>query len=242
MSEALIVAFTNTKGGVSKSTLSSHLVLWLRDRGVSVALLDADGKQRSSSNWITKAAPDVPVAVVTYAPEGQPEPYASVAEEIQAKLAELATHADVIVADTPGHANEAAHTVTLLCDIAVVPLQPSKLDVRAIRDAFKFIFVAQRVSNGNKARPVVVLTNTGKRDVQAKRLRQTIAETLGVPVLASQMRRLAAFLDSADTSVHRMKGPQAQNAALDIDAIFSELLREALPALCAPKLQEAANE
>jgi hypothetical protein len=102
----------------------------------------------------------------------------------------------------------------------------------------------QRVSNGNKAKPRIVLTNTGKRDVQARRLRRTIAEALDVPVLNAQMRRLAAFLDSPDTSVHRMKGKQAMNAAADIDAIFSELelLADHLAVLKTPTIARAANE
>lgn len=230
MTSPLVIAFTNTKGGVSKSTLAAHLVLWLWDLGVRVALLDADGKQNSSGVWILNAEPSVPVAVATKA------------EEIQAKLSELAQVADIIVADTPGHASDAAHAVTLLCDIAVVPLQPSKLDVRAIRGAFQFVLLAQKVSNGNRAQPYVVLTNTGKRDVQAKRLRHTITESLGVPVLNAQMRRLAAFLDSPDTSVQRMKGPQAANAAYDIHAIFTELLGERLSHLLSKPMPRAAHE
>lgn len=230
MTAPLVIAFTNTKGGVSKSTLAAHLVLWLWDLGVRVALLDADGKQNSSGAWIQNAEPSVPVRVATKA------------EEIQAKIAELALVADVVVCDTPGHASDAAHAVTLLCDIAVVPLQPSKLDVRAIRGAFQFVFLAQEVSNGNRARPFVVLTHTGKRDVQAKRLRNTITESLGVPVLKAQMRRLAAFLDSPDTSVQRMRGPQAANAAYDINAIFQELLGDRLADLIRRPFPRAAHE
>lgn len=226
----MIVAFTNTKGGVSKSTLSSHLVLWLHDRGYRVSLLDADGKQKSSSTWITRAEPSIPVAVAT-------DP-----DEIQLRFKELAQRSDIIVADTPGHANEAAHTVAMLCDIAVVPLQPSKLDVRAIREALQFVFLAQKVSAGNRPAARIILTHTGKRDVQAKRLRETIANSLPVTVLEAQMRRLAAFLDSPDTSVLRMKGPPAAKAAEDINAIFTELLCDHLHNLQATNFERAANE
>jgi chromosome partitioning protein len=226
----MIIAFTNTKGGVSKSTLSSHLVLWLFDRGYRVSLLDADAKQKSSSTWIARAEPSINIAVAT-------EP-----DDIQLRLKELAKTSDVIVADTPGHANDAAHTVAMLCDVAVVPLQPSKLDVRAIRDALQFVFLAQKVSGGVRPEVRIVITNTGKRDVQARRLRQTITTSLSVPVLNAQMRRLGAFLDSPDTSVHRMKGPHAAKAADDVNAIFTELLAGRLPGIGSTHEPKAANE
>lgn len=234
MTSPLIIAFVNTKGGVSKSTLASHLVLWLWDQGVRVALLDADGKQKTSGQWIQNAAPEIPVAIIQNSD--------SVADDIQAKLSELARIADVIVCDTAGHSDAASHCITLLCDIAVVPLQPSTPDVRAIRDALQFISLGQQISSGAKAKPRVLLTKTESRDVQARHLKRMISEDLNVPVLHAQMRHLIAFRDAADTAVHRMKGPHAKNAARDIDAIFQELLEDFLPELVGMNLKPAANE
>jgi chromosome partitioning protein len=56
----MMVAFTNTKGGVGKSTLAVHLAVWLFDEGFQVAVLDCD-KQRSSSQWVTEAEPGITV-------------------------------------------------------------------------------------------------------------------------------------------------------------------------------------
>ena len=57
----MVILFTNTKGGVGKSTLASHLVLFLHDRGSRVAaLLDAD-QQLSSSEWVSDAEPAITV-------------------------------------------------------------------------------------------------------------------------------------------------------------------------------------
>ena len=53
-----VLAFTNSKGGVGKSTLSVHLVVHLLEQGRSVALVDAD-VQGSSSKWIQEAAPQI---------------------------------------------------------------------------------------------------------------------------------------------------------------------------------------
>lgn len=230
MIAALIVAFTNTKGGVTKSTLAAHLVLWLFDKGFRVSLLDADGKQNSSGTWIRNAEPTIPVAIVTDA------------TEIEVKLQELAQRSDIVVADTPGHGNDAAYTVTLLSDIAVVPLQPSKLAVRALGDALQFILLGQESSGGEKPKPYIVLTHTHSGSVRARRLRDTIRESLDVPVLNAQMRFLDAFADSPDSSVNRMRGREARQAAADIDAIFSELLADHLSHIDGSVTSRAANE
>ena len=56
----MFITFTNTKGGVGKSTLASHLAIWLFDRGYRVALLDTD-PQGTSSEWIKRAEPNITV-------------------------------------------------------------------------------------------------------------------------------------------------------------------------------------
>ena len=53
----MIIALTNSKGCVGKSTLSVHLTLWLSERGAKVALVVAD-VQEASSLWLSEAAPE----------------------------------------------------------------------------------------------------------------------------------------------------------------------------------------
>ena len=85
----MIIAVANSKGGVGKSTLAVHLAAWLAGQGNRVTLADCDS-QRSSSQWIQEAAPQVeaiclndPDAIITHLPQ-------------------LAQQADYVVADGPG--------------------------------------------------------------------------------------------------------------------------------------------
>ena len=54
----MMIVCANSKGGVGKSTLATHLAVWLFDQGFQTALLDTD-KQRSSSQWIAEAEPQI---------------------------------------------------------------------------------------------------------------------------------------------------------------------------------------
>ena len=213
----MLVAFTNTKGGVGKSTLAAHLTIWLFDRGWRVALLDAD-EQQTSSRWVQTAESGITVVTATEM------------EAIQKARRELLRSHDILVADTPGKESDAARTVAFLADLAIVPLQPSKPDLRAIRDALKSIRLAQEVSGGKRPQAVLVLNLTAKGDVQSRVLREQLAAS-GFPIAISEVRRLNALRDACDTAVTRLRPSEAREAAADIDALFTELLGGSLAAL-----------
>jgi chromosome partitioning protein len=196
----MLIVFSNTKGGVGKSCLSAHLAIWLFDRGLRVALLDTD-PQQTAARWVRTAEPAIQVVA------------ASDMDEIRRAKGELLEQHDVIVADSPGYGGDAAHTVTLLADLVVVPLQPSKPDVRAIKDALKFVRLAQEMNSGRKPKARLVLTFTAKGDVQTRRLRNELTG-LGVEVAKSEIRRLnASSVRANDASpVASAAEPQARTA------------------------------
>jgi chromosome partitioning protein len=154
----------------------------------------------------------------------------------------LASH-DIVVADTPGKESEAARTVTLLCDLAIVPLQPSKLDLRAIKDALKNIRLAQAISGTSRPDVHLVLNLTAKKDVQTRALRKQL-EVAGFPIAQSTVRRLNALRDACDTSVSRMKPSESREAFHDIDHLFLEVLGHRLASFkqYGRASEKAANE
>lgn len=117
--------------------------------------------------------------------------------------------------------------MTLLADQVIVPLQPSKSDLRALKDTLKTIHLAQEVTGGKRPQAILALTFTAKGDVQSRNLRRQLAAS-GFPVARNEVRRLNAFRDSCDTAVTRLKPSEAKEAASDIDALFTELLADRL--------------
>lgn len=210
----MLIAFVNKKGGTSKSCLSAHLAIWLFDLGYRTALLDAD-PQATSACWVRNAEPGITVATATEM------------DAIQKTRSRLLKSHEIIVADTPGSEGDAANTVTLLADQVVVPLQPSRADLRALKDTLKTIRLAQEVSGGQRPQAILALTFTAKNDVQSRNLRRQLAAS-GFPVARNEVRRLNAFRDSSDTSVTRLKPSEAKEAAFDIEALFTELFSERL--------------
>ncbi|MBY0588829.1 AAA family ATPase [bacterium] len=107
----MMIVMTNTKGGVGKSTLAAHLAIWLFDQGRKVALLDTD-EQATAAAWIERAEKGITVAKAT------------MVDAIRREWKKLQASYEFIVADSPGSGGEAAQAITLLAEIAHIPLRP----------------------------------------------------------------------------------------------------------------------
>lgn len=205
-----MLVFTNTKGGVGKSTLAVHLAVWLFDQGRPVALLDAD-KQRSSSQWIAEAEPNVPIRT------------ADMPEECLAVAQELTSEHDYVIGDGPGGLDDVSRTLLLMADLAVFPITPSILDLRSVSQATAVLRFAQGI-NAGRPNGRLVLNKMRRRGRTSMELLAAAAD-LGVGVAQHVVRDLEAYRDAAQqgTVVTRM-GTRSRSAAEEIDALAGELV------------------
>ena len=206
----MMIVCANSKGGVGKSTLATHLAVWLFDQGFQTALLDTD-KQRSSSQWIAEVEPEISVRV------------ADTPEVCLLNAQELITSHDFVVGDAPGGLEDLSRTLLILADLAVFPISPSILDVRSVAGATAVLRYAQGI-NGGKPDGRLVLNKMKTRDTISHELRDN-APKLGLQVATNVIRDLQAYRDAAQqgTVVGRV-GRKGAQAAADMDALFTELL------------------
>jgi len=205
----MFITFTNTKGGVSKSTLAAHLAIWLFDLGYRVALIDAD-VQGTSSEWIRNAEPGITVRVATDS---------DIVQEARHEL--IAAH-DFVIADGPGKESTAADAVVFLADLAIIPLEATKPSVRALKEALKTVRLAHGVREG-KPETVLVLSKVRKKSRRTAKLKEQL-RTSGFRVADAEVRFLDAFADACDSAVTRGTTPITRQAAEDINSLFFELL------------------
>ena len=209
-----MIVCANSKGGVGKSTLATHLAVWLLDQGFRTALIDTD-KQRSSSEWIAEAEPKVTVRV------------ADTAEESLAHVRELISSHDFVVGDAPGGLEDLSRTLLILADLAIFPISPSILDVRSVTGATAVLRYAQGITGG---RPIgrLVLNKMKTRDTISSELRDN-APRLGLDVATNVIRELQAYRDAAQQgTVVSRAGRKGLQAAADIESLFVELLAESI--------------
>lgn len=205
----MIVAFVNSKGGCGKTTLATQMAAWLQQRGRDVAVVDSDSQQ-ATSTWLAECAPEVPVHRIETADD--------VLEQVPALVAQD------IVCDGPAGASEVSRALLLVADLAIVPVCPSAVDVRAAAQMVRIIRQAQRV-RGGPPKAMLVLNRAQARHRLTAECTDALAG-FGVKVARARLGARSAFADSCGqgTVVWQM-GYAARTAAEEIDVLFHEVSR-----------------
>ena len=205
----MIIALTNSKGGVGKSTLAVHLAAWWQEQGAKVALVDADA-QGSSSVWLHEASPEMPVLRL------------QTPDDILDGVPKLQTQFDHLVIDGPGGLTEVTRAILLVADLALLPCGPSALDLRAVNEAIRVVKQAQNIRHGP---PQAVLV-PNKLQVQYRLSRELLGmlNTLDIPATAG-LRLRQAYADAVGqgTVVWRL-GRRGVMAGNEIKELFHGLL------------------
>ena len=203
-----IIALTNSKGGVGKSTVAVHLAAWCAEQGRHTALVDADA-QGASSLWLHEAAPDIALFRL------------QTPDDILDQVPQLAAQFDALVIDGPGGLSEVTRAVLLVAHLALLPCGPSVLDLRAVQEAIRVVGQAQRIRGGSPQAALV----PNKLQVQYRLTQELLAavRTLGMPV-RSGLRLRQAYADAAGqgTLVWRL-GPRGLAATEELSRLFEEL-------------------
>ncbi|MCM3551256.1 ParA family protein, partial [Alkalihalobacillus clausii] len=119
---AEIIAVTQQKGGVGKSTIAMHLGAAFHEKGKRVLVIDAD-RQNTLVHW-SSASGD--------SDNGIPFPVVNLAEadgQIHREIKKFINDYDIIVVDCPPSITEKVSGVVLLAaSIAVIPTSSSPAD------------------------------------------------------------------------------------------------------------------
>lgn len=206
-----IIALANQKGGCSKSTTSVHFVHWLQKTGRDVALVDADA-QRSSSLWLEEMESAIPFYVLAGS------------DELLEQVPDIAANHDYVVIDGPAGLAEPTRAILLLCDFALLPCQPTAVDLRSAVDAIRLVRQAQKIRNGSPKTYAFLA-----RAVKGTRLKEEAVEALsemGVPSLETPIhqRQVVADCFGQGATVWDMPGRPAAESAKEFEALFKEAM------------------
>ena len=181
---ARIIAVGNLKGGCGKSTLAVNLACELASSS-RVWLVDADD-QASASEWL--AAGSLPI-------KGEALPLDDEAEAAAWMRRVSAANADIVVIDLPPHNGAATAAALFICDLFVVPVAPSGLDLRAAAKALALLKEARAARGDGKPAALLVPSRVDKRTGAGREIEAALHE-MGEPVGPAIGLR-SAFVDSA---------------------------------------------
>lgn len=206
-----VIAFVNQKGGCAKSTTAVHFAWWLARKKSKVLLVDADA-QRSSSIWLASMEPPLPTEVIQSP------------DDLLEKIPELAKQTDFLIVDGPAGLSEATRAILFRADLAIVPCQPTGVDLRSAADAVRLIHQAQSVRNGPPKAAVFL-----SRAVKGTKLKDEAIALLSqtdVPVLKSVIHQKQAIADTFGqaATAWEISGRPAAESAREFEKLFVEIM------------------
>jgi len=203
-----VIALVGNKGGAGKTTLSINLATALADRAATV-LLDAD-PQGSSLQWSEIGEVDLDV------------------HEAEERLGEHAIamqqHYQYVIVDCPPSVQAAqTHAALQACDVALIPVQPSPMDLWATVHIEHAIEQARTVNDRLAA--WLIINQLEPRTTLSQLVREAVAE-IDIPVAETPIRRRAIYRSSVleGKSVYDMgrRGAEAVNE-------LNQLIQEVVP-------------
>ncbi len=206
-----IIAIVGNKGGTGKTTLALNLAAGLAFRGDSVVIVDAD-PQQSAYQWrltgdAENGLPDVVAAAI-----GLPKTVRA--------LSEANTH--VVIDCPPSIKAPQAEQALRLADHALVPVQPSPMDLWATSHIARII---ERLRPENpRLKALIVMSQLEPRTTLSRLMPDAVAE-LDLPVAAAGIRRRSIHRHCAleGKSVFQA-GKRGGDAADEIHQLLTELL------------------
>jgi chromosome partitioning protein len=207
-----IVSIINQKGGSGKSTVAVHLARWLQKKKETVLIVDADA-QCSSSKWLARLEKEIPCEIIQ-APD-----------QLLDELPKVGEAYSWVVVDGPAALSETTRAVILVADLAIVPCQPTGVDLESASDTVRLIHQAQRIRRGDPK--AVMFVN---RAVKGTKLKDEAIEVLrlmpGVTVLDTviHQRQILADCFGQNSTVFDLTGSTAGIARRELEQLFKKAL------------------
>lgn len=209
----MLISVLNTKGGVGKSTLAVHLTGWLHGQGLRVAAIDAD-RQRSLTEWLAAAAPDLRVFDL------------STAGGILEEAPRIAGGHDVVVADGPAALGAEIGALAACSDVVLLPIGASMLDIWASYRAARLIYKIKFSPKRARELAAFAVLNRAYTGDPTMEVAHAAAQRFGFPTARTMIAANPAFLHAVQrkTFVWSVPGPLAQRATMDIRALLAEVM------------------
>lgn len=207
-----IVSIINQKGGSGKSTVAVHLARWVQKKKETVLVVDADA-QCSSSKWLSRLEKEIPCKIIQ-APD-----------QLLDELPRLGEAYSWVIVDGPAALSETTRAVILLADLAIVPCQPTGVDLESASDTVRLIHQAHRIRRGEPK--AVMFVN---RAVKGTKLKDEAIEVLrlmpGVTVLDTviHQRQILADCFGQNSTVFDLTGSTAGIARRELEQLFKKAL------------------
>jgi chromosome partitioning protein len=182
---AYVITVAQQKGGVGKSTLASHIAVAFAQMGYSTMLFDTD-PQGTCVHWKAQRKKDDLGLIATSG------------WRLTRDLSMAREANDVIVIDTPPHAEMDIKVSTRAADLVLVPLQPSPADMWAVKETINTIM-------GESRNCMVVLNRVVFRANITNEVKAKLKD-MDIPVAETEIGNRVMFAASMESGLTVLDG------------------------------------
>ena len=216
----MIIAVTNLKGGVGKSTVAQNLAVCFAHAGKKVCILDTDLKQRTSMRWAGERAENLPPVIVSGVEEKQLTQQAEALKKIY----------DVIIIDgRPDLAILATKTIAI-SDVVVVPITAKSADIWSLQNFMEWY---ERVSEevltitGKQIKAFLMLNMYKGNRAITKDIEQYLSE-LSIELLDNRLADRASYIEAMTLGMGVFEYPKDAKAKEEMKRVFEEIIHKSL--------------
>ena len=209
---ATVITIAQQKGGAGKTTLAAHLAIAWAGRGRSVVLIDID-PQGSLAGWHELRAERLGAGRTGL-------DFAAITGwRTAAEVERRARDHEIVVIDSPPHAETEARLAIRAADLVVIPVQPSPMDVWATKPTLDL--AAQE-----KVKVLLVLNRVPPRANLTETMLAKLA-ALGGTVADARVGNRVALATALADGLGISEAAPSSRAAEEIAAVAAEILRRA---------------
>lgn len=207
---AKIITVAQQKGGAGKTTLTAHLAVAYTAARKKVAVVDID-PQQSLTMWFRlreERFGDAGAGLLVNPIKGW---------RVRNEVERLARDHDVVLIDSPPHAETEAKIAVRSADLVVIPVQPSPMDVWATRPTLD-------LAAGEGTQVLVVLNRVPPR---AKLNEEMLSEVqdFGARIAKAQIGNRVVFASALSEGRSVGEVQPSGKAAKEISALAKEILK-----------------
>jgi chromosome partitioning protein len=208
---ARIITVAQQKGGAGKTTLAVHLTVAWALQGQKVAAIDVD-PQASFTHWAA-------LRRKIYGDDLGFSFAQSTGWRLPGEVERMRAGHDIIVIDTPPHAETDARIAVRMASLVLVPLQPSPMDVWATRPTLE-------LARSERRAVLLVINRLPPRSrLAAEMVGEAVAYDIGVATVALGNR--VAFAQSLAIGRAVSETDRGEMAGEEIERLAKEILERA---------------
>jgi chromosome partitioning protein len=214
----MIIAVTNLKGGVGKSTVAQNLAVCYAQAGKKVCILDTDLKQRTTMRWVGERNENLPPVIVAGVEEKQLTQQADALRSIY----------DVIIIDGRPDLEKLATKTIAISDVVIIPITAKSADIWSLQNFMEWFDIVQDevASRTGKQIKAYLLLNLYRGNRTITKDIEEYLKDVGIEMLETKIADRTAYIEAMTLGMGALEYQKDPKAREEMKNLYEELERK----------------